>query len=239
MEDVNKASAAQLATASRKTYPRANEVSLRLVDAKSHETVTITLEQALQRLEPLSYLAEAGPGQYRIQTFPDPGPVKPVKQPEPWTNYKPYTRAGRGKEFHLTTTTAPSHLRNTLRISYKYILEGTRMEFHLHPKSKKDDPSVDHALAHSMHLRPDSILAAMPPGTTMLAEPATTDLSFKKKLPRNLDLMTSQVMWAMENAEALKRAKVVTPKRVKKLGQWPGKKIPSGETSLHSSPIVP
>ena len=241
--NVNEHSRTQLATVGRKTFPRALKVSLQLVDDKSNETITVTLEQALQRLEPLSYLAEVKPGLYRIQTFPDPGPVEPVKQPAPRTNYKPYTRAGRGKEIHLTTSATPSYLRNALRISYKYILEGSRMEFHLHEKSEraksKDDPAIDWALAHCMHLRPDSILAAMPPGTTMLATPATTDLSFKKKLPRSLHHKTSQVMWAMENAEALGRAKVVTPNRIKKLGQWPGKESSSDEVSLHSLPTVP
>ena len=229
--NVNEHSATQLATVNRKIYPRADELSLRLVNGKSDEILTMTLEQALKRLEPFSYLAEAGSGLYRIHTFPDPGPVQPVKQPNPKTSFKPYTRAGRGKEIHLTTSCTPSHFRNTLHISYKYILEGSRMEFHLHPKSEraksKDDPTVDWALAHCMHLRPDSILAAMPSGTTMLAEPATTDWSFKKKPPRNLDDRKSEVMWAMENTEALRRAKaVVTPKRVKESGQWPDKHAP-------------
>lgn len=52
----------------------------------------------------------------------------------------------------------------------------------------------------------------------MLAEPATTDLSFKKKIPKNLQEATSQVMWAVENEAALKRASVMTPERMKKLG---------------------
>lgn len=236
----NEHSATQLATVSGKIFPRADELPLRLVDGKSDEILTMTLEQALKRLEPLSYLAEAGPGLYRIQTFPDPGPVAPVKQPFPRTSFKPYTRAGRGKEIHLTTSCTPSYLLHTLRISYKYILEGSRMEFHLHPKSEKakskDDPTVDWALAHCMHLRPDSILAAMPLGTTMLAEPATSDWSFKKKSPKNLDDRKSEVMWAMENTEALRRAKaVMTSKRLKKIGQWPEKKASSDDISLHSS----
>lgn len=96
------------------------------------------------------------------------------------------------------------------------------MEFHLHQRSKNTEtspsPTVDWALANCMHLRPDSILAAMPEGTTMLAEPATTDLSFKKKIPKNLQEATSQVMWAVDNEAALKRASVMTPERMKKLG---------------------
>ena len=242
---VNEHSATQLATVSRKIYPPADEVSLKVIDGKSDEILSMTLEQALKRLEPLSYLAEAeaGPGLYRIHTFPDPGPVEPVKQPSPRTSFKPYTRAGRGKEIHLTTSCTPIHFRNTLRISYKYILEGSRMEFHLHSKSerarRKDDPTVDWALANCMHLRPDSILAAMPPGTTMLAKPATTDLSFKKKSPRDLEARRSEVMWAMENTEALRRAKAVTPARVRKMGQWPEERLSSDNLWLHSAPIIP
>ena len=236
-------SATQLATVSRKAYPRADEVSLKLLDGQSNEVTTTTLEQALQRLEPLSYLAEVEPGLYHIQTFPDPGPVQPVTQPNARKSHKPYTRGGRGKEIHLTTSCTPRFLRHSLRVSYKYILEGSRMEFHLHQKSEKarskGDHTVDWALAHCMHLRPDSILAAMPPGTTMLAEPATTDLSFKKKPPKNLDDIKSQVMWAIENTEALGRAKVVTSNSVKKCGQWPVRKVSRDEITLHSSPTIP
>lgn len=220
-KDRDPAAEAQLATVTRKIYPRAEEISLKLVDGGRDEVATMTLSQALQRLKPLDYLAEAGPKVYRIQTFPDPGPVKVLEHVSGHA-YKPWTRAGRGKELHLTTSCTPEFLRHVLAISYKYVLEGTRMEFHLHQKAKgKGDRTVDWALANCMHLRPDSILAAMPEGTTMLAEPAVTDLSFKKRPPKNLKEATSQVMWAVENREVLKRADAATPKSVKKLGKWP------------------
>lgn len=223
--DSNKEEAArQLATVSKKAYPRADDVSLKLVDPQSDEVTTMTLSQALQRLEPLSYLAEAGPGVYRIQSFPHPGPIKPVIGIK--GSHKPFTRAGRGKEFHLTTSCTPQSLHGYLLLSYKFILEGTRMEFHLHQRSRKQkhqkhnpSPTVDWALAHCMHLRPDSILAAMPEGTTMVAEPAVTDLSYKKKPPKFQEAK-SQVMWALENEEALRRANVTTPQKMKKVGKW-------------------
>ncbi|CAF9917828.1 MAG: hypothetical protein ALECFALPRED_000377 [Alectoria fallacina] len=212
---------AVLGSVTRKTFPSAEEISLKLVERGSNKVATMTLSQALQRLKPRDYLAEAGPEVYRIQTFPDPGPVKVLE--ESLTNsFVPWARAGRGKEFHLTTSCTPERLRHVLKVSYKFLLEGTRMEFHLHQKVKgQRHRTVDWALANSMHLRPDSILAAMPEGTTMLAEPAITDNSFKKRPPKNFEEATSQVMWAVENGEVLKRADVTTPESVKELGKWP------------------
>ena len=54
----------------------------------------------------------------------------------------------------------------------------------------------------------------------MLAEPAVTDMSFKTKPPKNLEEVTSQVMWAVENEEALRRAGVTTPTTMKEVGKW-------------------
>lgn len=204
----------------------------------------MTLSQTLQLLRPRSYLAlaeaEAEPGTYRIETFPEPGSIIIQKSKALPGSYKPFTRAGRGKEAHLTTTYSPQSLRHLLSTSYKYILEGTRMEFHLHQKTNDSkDRTVDWALANCLQLRPDSILAAMPEGTTMLAEPAVTDLSFKTKLPKNFKEETSKVMWALENAKALERAGEGTPKGVKNLARWPEKKHLSNGASPVTTPTRP
>ncbi|CAD6575610.1 MAG: hypothetical protein ASARMPREDX12_007392 [Alectoria sarmentosa] len=213
---------AQLATITRKIYPRAKEISLKLVDKGSNEVATMTLSQALQRLKPLDYLAEAGPKVYCIKTFPDPGPVEILEKTLKPKCHKPFTRAGRGKELHLTTSCTPAFLRHVLALSYKYILQGTRMEFHLHQKANgSGGRTVDWALANCMHLRPDSILAAMPKGTTMLAVPGVTDMTFKKRPPKNINEAKSQVMWAVENRDVMKRVSVTTPRSVKMLGKWP------------------
>ena len=225
MANLNQDSARQLASISPKTYPSADDVLLKLIDEESAEVATMTLSQALQNLKPLSYLAAKGRGTYCIQTFPTPKVKKPIKN-TPGT-YKPWVRAGRGKEFHITTSCTPQRFDHVLRTSYQYILEGDRMEFHLHQKIQDNkNRTVDWALENCMHLRPDSILAAMPTGTTMLAEPATTDLSYKKKLPIQFEIIQSQVMWAMENAKALNEAKVITPEYIKRLGRW-SKKQPT------------
>ena len=209
-----------LATVKKKTYPPAEKIPLKLLDWKSDKIVTMTLSRALQLLKPCSYLASAGPGTYRVRTFPEPVSIKVIKRPA-LSSYKPYTRAGRGKEVYLTTTCTPSYLLHVLSTSYKRILEGTRVEFHLRQNSKDSkDQTVDWALANCMHLRPDSILAAMPEGTIMLAEPAVTDLSFKKKQPKNLQEQLNQVMWVLENPEALERAGERTPKEIKKRARW-------------------
>ncbi len=79
----------------------------------------------------------------------------------------------------------------------------------------------------------------------MLAEPPITDLSFKKKTPKTLKEATSQVMWVVENEAALKRASVVTPERMKKLGKWsPSRGIKTSEEgsdgrSFESQGIAP
>lgn len=102
------------------------------------------------------------------------------------------------------------------------------MEFHLHQVMKnKDNRTPDWALAHCLHLRPDSILAAMLEGTTMLAEPAATDMSFKRPA-KNAEQATSQVMWAMENEKVLKAANAVTPKLVNKVAKMARKKLSEG-----------
>ena len=106
------------------------------------------------------------------------------------------------------------------------------MEFHLHQKSKdRHNRTVDWALAHCLHLRPDSILAAMPEGTTTLAEPGTSDMSFKKKLPKNIDQAKSHLMWVLEHEEALNRGHAGTPEHIKKLATWPGTTDSKDETS--------
>ena len=227
---VNDHSTAQLASVKKKTYPGPDNLFLKLVEGKRNAAATMTLSQALQRLKPLSYLDNTGPGRYRIQTLPDPGQILPIQKSPRQSSYKPWTRAGRGKELHLTSTCTPQNLRHLLTCSYKYLLEGSRIEFHLHQKTQdKQNRTPDWALEHCLHLRPDSILAAMPAGTTMLAEPATTDMSFKK-FPEKFEHQKFHVMWAMENGQSLAKANAATPKHIKRLGQWAESPYPSNDT---------
>lgn len=220
---IDEASARKLTTVSKKSYPCPDELSLKLIHGESDEVTTVTLSEALRLLQPLSYLTKVRAGAYRIQQLRHPGPIEPLLAINN-TSYKPWTRAGRGKEIHLTTSCTPQNLHHLLSKSYAILQEGSRLEFHLHQKTAdRQYRTVDWALAHCMHLRPDSILAAMPEGTTMLAEPATTDLSFKPRAPKRPEVTTAQVMWAIENTKALSRARASTSKSIKQIATWSGK----------------
>ena len=213
----------RLATIREKKYTDASEVSLTLVDEDSDEGTTMTLSQALQRLKPLSYLVgvENRPGVYRIENLFHLEPSKLIVQHFKRKSYAPWSRGGRGKEVHITTSCTREHLRDRLSISYKQILEGSRLEFHLRQNLQPtSSPTVDWALERCLHLRPESILAAMPEGTTMLCKPATTDMSVGFKVPRNLHNAQTQVMWIMENGDVLESAQAQTPPRIKKLADW-------------------
>ena len=192
-------------------YPSATETVLKLIDRESNEVETMTLEQACQRLKPLSYLAEAGSGAYRIQQFPSPERVNRPQNDEKWV------RKGRGKEIHLTTSVTSPNLRHNLSLSYNYLLEGSRVEMHLRQKTKRSDGrTVDWALRNCMHLRPDSILAAMPQGTRMLVGPVVSDMSFRTKEHKRGDIFKTKAMWAFEHKEVMKLAGQTAPKWVLK-----------------------
>ena len=219
--------ARQLASLKKKIYPPPDDVSLKLFEKESNKTTIMTLSEALTRLGPCTYLTKAvsqpsaddSPGVYRIEQFPNPEVAQQPKK-NPTSKKKYYKRSGRGKELHLTTACAPGTLRHRLILAYKFLLEGSRIEMHLRePQGGKVD-SIDRALAHSLHHRPTPNHAPMPSDTTMLALPATTDLSHRVKLPKNSKRGKAEVMWAMENGVALNRVKAATPKQIEHLGQW-------------------
>ena len=211
----------------KKMYPAADQVSLKLLEKGKTTPITVTLSEALARFEPFSYLVqtkpgtEETPGTYRFLKFNDPESNRNPKKKGPMSN-KYYKRKGRSKETHLLTDCPAALLRHRLKLAYGFLLEGSRMEFHLRSKANARAESVDSALRNHLHLRPDTILAAMPPGTTMLAVPATTQPP-DKELERESKFFankTSDVFWALEYQPALKRLNVVTPGWVKKLGTW-------------------
>ena len=125
-----------------------------------------------------------------------------------------FIHAGRGVQIHLTPTSPPSHLGSILARAYRGLLQGCRIEFHLHQKSNdvRLKNTVDWVLEHSLHLRPDVILRAMPEGTEMLALPA---VSKSDKL--------EELTWALELPETLKKAGHTTPSYIKKraMGELP------------------
>ena len=215
----------------KKTYPSADELSLRLLRKGEKEPTTMKLSKALTQFEPFSYLeeiksgTEEGPGTYRFLKFNDPG-LPENKRPIGPMSTKYYKRRGRSKELHLNTDCPAALLRHRIKIAYAFLLEGSRLEFHLRSKAVGAAETVDSALRNHLHLRPDTILAAMPPGTTMLAVPGTapprpaTLRRLTKVGEKTAVNKASDVFWAMENAEALKRYKVTTPPQIKAIGTW-------------------
>ena len=210
-----------------KKYPSADEVSLKLLEKGKQTPTTVKLSEALARFEPLSYLVqtkagtEETPGTYKFLKFNDPALPQNQRKAGPMSK-RYYKRRGRSKETHLNTDCPPALLRHKIKLAYSFLLEGSRMEFHLRSKAAARAESVDSALRRHLHLRPDAILAAMPPGTTMLALPGTTQPP-DKELERNSKLFankTSDVFWAMENGPALKRLNLHTSSKIKKLGTW-------------------
>ena len=211
-----------------KKYPAADKVSLKLLGKGKRTSTIVKLSEALARLEPFSYLVqtEAGtektPGKYQIQKFPDPGLNNNGRKIGPSSkNY--YKRNGRSKEVYINPDCSADLLRLKLKLSYHFLLEGSRVEWHLRPKSSLTEAeTVDWALRHQLHLRPDAILAAMPPGTTMLAVPGMLLPSHPRNpLTKALSkVKTSEVFWAMENGPELLRRNVHTPRQVRQLGTW-------------------
>ena len=122
-----------------------------------------------------------------------------------------FTRAGRGREVHFTIYSPPSFLHSCLVMAYECLLQGCRIEFHLHQKSNdvRVENTVDWALEHSLHLRPDVILKAMPEGTELLGLPATSKSH-----------MGEELVWALELPEALSKVGVRTRGRIKKRAMW-------------------
>ena len=209
----------------KKYYPKAEDLSLRLLERNSTPK-EMKLSEAVALLQPCSYLTEhaAGtaenPGTYRILKFNDPEAGRDsVKKFDPPKGY--YKRSGRSKEFHFFTDCAAALLRHRLKAAYNFLLEGSRVEIHLRPRTTNDVAAVDWALAHHLHLRPESILAAMPAGTTMLTELGTRELDAKSRKDRRRQILRiSEVFWAMENTAALTRTKGSTPQRIKNIATW-------------------
>lgn len=211
-------------------YPPADKLSLRLLNGPGNESSTMTLSEALKNLQPCSYLmqsemaSEKRPGGYCIKKFKPPDLVKQSRKIGPLTtNY--YKRDGRGKECHLTTDCTTSFLRHQLSLAYNFLLEGSRMEFHLRRRAKNKLNTVDWALSQRLDLRPESILAAMPPGTTMLALPGIQGPYPEGKQPKHRHITKlEEVFWALEYPPTLKSMNCYnTSKQIRELGTWSGK----------------
>ncbi len=113
------------------------------------------------------------------------------------------------------TDCAPGNLRHRLIIAYGFLINGSRVEFHLHQKTMGEVGSVDWALRHKAQLRPEAILKAMPRGTVCLVEPGCSDLEWKGEGEGRKETRRMSLMWAVENEGAV----MGTPRRIKKGGK--------------------
>ena len=225
----SKADVGMLQNVRKKTYPSADQLSLNLIEEGKVEPITLTLSKALARVKPFSYLVqtkpgtEETPGTYRFLKFENTtwSLSRNNKTKGPSTR-RYYKRKGRSKEIHITPDIPAATLGHRMELAYGLLCEGSRIEVHLRAKAKAVAESVDSALKHHLHLRPDTILAAMPPGTTMLALPGTVQPPEKELQSASKFIInkTSDVFWAMENPEALKRAGSATPSELKEIGKW-------------------
>lgn len=228
----------ELARITKIQYPPADQLWLRLLNMPGFRNTRMRLSQALEHLSPCSYLVrvqeptEARLGGYTIKKFRPPDVVAKSRATNP-SSPKYYKRAGRGKECRFTTVSPDTYVRHELSLAYTFLLEGSRVEFHLGETSKAKHHKVDWALSNRFDLRPDTILAAMPKGTTMLALPAKEVSSPEGTGPKS-KRKRGEIFWALENAAALDRVGVFTPSTVKELGIWSSElKVPAQGETIH------
>ena len=109
-------------------------------------------------------------------------------------------RAGWSKEFPLTTTEHGGRLQLILSKAYTFLLQGIGVEFCLSQKVKDINKpnTVDWALENAPHLRPDTILSAMPEGSQILVQPCTTTASRRV-------IKHSSVIWSVEHPPSLQK----------------------------------
>ena len=237
---ISKKNQAHLDASQPKLLPTPVDIELDLSHGPSGEIERLTLSEAQTRLKPLHYLDPSSLKGYKSvqdkelyrrkdKTYQisllglrkQPSAHKVL--PDNWSHkgkqipsgkqieVQKFPRAGRGREVHYTIYTPPSHLLSSLAMAYGCLLEGCRIEFHLHQKSNdvRVQNTVDWALEHSLHLRPDVILKAMPEGTELLGLPATSKSH-----------MGEELVWALELPKALSRVGCRTPDRIKKRAMW-------------------
>ena len=204
----------QLDSIMKKNVPSSDQIYLRLYDIQDKDLGIMTLPEALERIEPHFHLSQRVSGSTHYQIRPLRLPTKEKLFATEWEKggrgNKAFARAGRSKDMPLKTVVTPSHLHQILSAAYEDLIRGARVEFRLGRRTCSSDriKTLDWALINALHLRPDTILAAMPPGTTTLAQPCY--VSGRENV----------MMWALEYAPALKEARASTPAFVKRMGTW-------------------
>ena len=217
----------RLSSIRRKELLPADMISLELVNAEGKKLGIMTLPQAwdhIKHSETPSHLAEMDSGSYRIQPLKVETDEKSLNKQR--STMKRTKRAGRSKEFPFTTTEQGGRLQLILSKAYTFLLQGIRVEFCLSQKVKGINKvnTVDWALENAPHLRPDTILSAMPEGSKMLVQPCTAAAS------KNV-IKHSSVIWSVEHPPSLQKYGGITPKALYTLGQWKGEYKPLAATS--------
>ncbi len=158
-----------------------NEVHIR--DRQGIATaIASSIAQVLQYLKPLSYLRKESSeaqlyGVGQLRRFPPHG-----------TKQRRFMRAGHDTEIHLTTTCSMSVLRDKLSKAYDILLNGCKIEFHVRPLPKDKKHTLDWALKNALHLRPETIMAAMPAGTKQVVDPVRHEIEMIMVLEPSDDL---------------------------------------------------
>ena len=217
----------QVSSIRRKELPPADMISLDLSDVKGKNLGVMTLPQAWEHIkhsETPSHLAKIDSGSYRIQPLKVDTDEKSLNKQR--STMKRTKRAGRSKEFPITTTERGGRLQLILSKAYTFLLQGIRVEFCLSQKVKGINKlnTVDWALENAPHLRPDTILSAMPEGSKMLVQPCTAASS------KNV-IKHSSVIWSVEHPPSLRKYGGATSEALYKMGQWKGEHKPRAARS--------
>ena len=208
----------QLSSIRRKELPPADMISLELLGVEGKRFGVMTLPQAwdhIRHSETPSHLAQIDSGSYRIQPLKVDTDEKNLNKQR--STMKRMKRAGQSKEFPFTTTERSGHLQLILSKAYTFLLQGIRVEFSLSQKTKGINKvnTVDWALENALHLRPDTILSAMPEGSKMLVQPCTAAAA------KNV-IKHSSVIWSVEHPPSLNKYGRPTSNALYKMGQWKG-----------------
>ena len=206
----------QLASVRKKDIPSADGIALKLRSMDRVDPETMSLTQALEQIKSPSYLAQIAPGTYRIDPLNVSSTEQPVIPRNRAIERKAFKGSGRYKCFPFTTTVDASHLHHRLGIAYDFLRQGARIEFRLTQRkhNKFKHSNIDWAMENALHLRPDSILAAMPLGSKMFAKPCTV-------------VGMATLMWGIEHPPSLERVGAPTSKYIYVMGTWNRKYEPS------------
>lgn len=182
----------------------------------------MTLQSAFSLIEPLNYLAPVH-AKSDLPYFQ----IRPLKALQDLPENQPVSkkqlkRAGHGVEFHLTTDTPATYLPHVLNKACQNLLQGNRVQFALHQVRSKGglNTPIAIALKDCPHLRPDTILRAMPEGTTILAQPCIFPKSKVKKGKKASP--EPPLLWIIEHHPSLVSAGLSTPGWVRAMAQWNG-----------------